>query len=1112
MRASIAPQYHSSNVASKALTKVRPSISSVTVVTGDGGGFHSSVCAKREVEPRVFGASWLRVSGTHLLPRCQTTETGKGQGTPSPSTVQYVCTHGYKLKHLQAELVPRQLDSLSQFHLQLLPVPVKVQSCHPGRGHSWQWGSPAVIGGVRGCIRLLHLPRVVLRSNSIRHGHCGRLVVSVSVILPQSVEDLEPPVNCGALGRNFLPPDVVLFLVAKLLHVEAAGNPKARALRNSPLGVSNTGPPGRVSPVSPLPSCSFRAGATSRSSVSSPHPPGQTSPAPLTVKGALRLVDVLGRAAGGRCCVGKRTRGFSRDGETKQGSPAAILDSSLSARRANERLCRLRVSERTGLSSHGAPTRPDITGRGSVVVEKEEEEVVEVGSRGVLPSPSHSEDRKEVVKFIYVVIILVFDLIHPSIIRRMSGSRPQQSGGGASSVPGTSSSSSSTGGSGSNAVTSNGPASGNVVPSRTLGATNEAGSFASLTSRPSASSGSRKKSLHQAPLYNGLLNSYEDKSNDFVCPICFEMIEEAHMTNFKCIRQSLEDSNRCPKCNYIVDNVDQLYPNFLVNELILKQKQRSEEKRLKLDHPNWPRWQVFQDILSPDQENLDLANVNLMLELLVQKKKQLEAESQAAQRQILMEFLKEARRNKREQLDQLQKELNFLEEDIKRVEDVSGISSPTMEAECTVPNVEAPSLASSIIEPPDYNQTPGFGATTPVKRQTWYNSTLASRRKRLTAHFEDLEQCYFSNKMSRITDEGRNLNQLEDFMECLSKFTRYNTVRPLATLSYASDLYNGSSIVSSIEFDRDCDYFAIAGVTKKIKVFEYGTVIQDAVDIHYPVNEMTCNSKISCISWSSYHKNLLASSDYEGTVILWDGFTGQRSKVYQEHEKRCWSVDFNLMDPKLLASGSDDAKVKLWSTNLDNSVASIEAKANVCCVKFSPTSRYHLAFGCADHCVHYYDLRNTKQPIMVFKGHRKAVSYAKFVNGEEIVSASTDSQLKLWNVNKPHCLRSFKGHINEKNFVGLASNGDYVACGSENNSLYLYYKGLSKTLLTFKFDTVKSVLDKDKKEDDTNEFVSAVCWRALPDGESNVLIAANSQGTIKQDKLGTSSSVKRLPF
>ncbi|XP_066453588.1 E3 ubiquitin-protein ligase COP1 [Eleutherodactylus coqui] len=680
----------------------------------------------------------------------------------------------------------------------------------------------------------------------------------------------------------------------------------------------------------------------------------------------------------------------------------------------------------------------------------------------------------------------------------MSSGRQQLPGPGGGTGPSSSSSSSSA--TPSSSSSSAGPLRPAASSISRLGVT---GNGSALTSSSRAvSSGPRKRPL-PTPLCNGLINSYEDKSNDFVCPICFDMIEEAYMTKcghsfcYKCIHQSLEDNNRCPKCNYVVDNIDHLYPNFLVNELILKQKQRFDDKRLKLDPSNGHRWQILQDLLVTDQDNLDLANVNLMLQLLVQKKRQLEAESHAAQVQILMEFLKVARRNKKEQLEQIQKELSVVEEDIKRVEEMSGLYSPPSE-DSTVPQVDDPSPShSSIIDSTEYSQPPGFSGSSQTKKQPWYNSTLASRRKRLTAHFEDLEQCYFSTRMARVSDDSRTVSQLDEFQECLSKFTRYNSVRPLATLSYASDLYNGSSIVSSIEFDRDCDYFAIAGVTKKIKVYEYGTVIQDAVDIHYPENEMTCNSKISCISWSSYHKNLLASSDYEGTVILWDGFTGQRSKVYQEHEKRCWSVDFNLMDPKLLASGSDDAKVKLWSTNLDNSVASIEAKANVCCVKFSPSSRYHLAFGCADHCVHYYDLRNTKQPIMVFKGHRKAVSYAKFVNGEEIVSASTDSQLKLWNVTRPHCLRSFKGHINEKNFVGLASNGDYIACGSENNSLYLYYKGLSKTLLTFKFDTVKSVLDKDRKEDDTNEFVSAVCWRALPDGESNVLIAANSQGTIK---------------
>ncbi|XP_058017527.1 uncharacterized protein LOC131187273 isoform X2 [Ahaetulla prasina] len=79
-------------------------------------------------------------------------------------------------------------------------------------------------------------------------------------------------------------------------------------------------------------------------------------------------------------------------------------------------------------------------------------------------------------------------------------------------------------------------------------------------------------------------------ANSWLTPICFDMIEEAYMTKcghsfcYKSIHQSLEDNKRCPKCNYVVDNIDHLYPNFLVNELILKQKQRFEAKRFKLDH------------------------------------------------------------------------------------------------------------------------------------------------------------------------------------------------------------------------------------------------------------------------------------------------------------------------------------------------------------------------------------------------------------------------------------------------------------------------------------------------------------------------------------------------
>ena len=40
-----------------------------------------------------------------------------------------------------------------------------------------------------------------------------------------------------------------------------------------------------------------------------------------------------------------------------------------------------------------------------------------------------------------------------------------------------------------------------------------------------------------------------------------------------------------------------------------------------------------------------------------------------------------------------------------------------------------------------------------------------------------------------------------------------------------------------------------------------------------------------------------------------------------------------------------------------------------------------------DHHIHYYDLRRPREPLLVLKGHRKAVSYVRFLNRDELVSA-----------------------------------------------------------------------------------------------------------------------------
>ena len=42
---------------------------------------------------------------------------------------------------------------------------------------------------------------------------------------------------------------------------------------------------------------------------------------------------------------------------------------------------------------------------------------------------------------------------------------------------------------------------------------------------------------------------------------------------------------------------------------------------------------------------------------------------------------------------------------------------------------------------------------------------------------------------------------------------------------------------------------------------------------------------------------------------------------------------------------------------------------------------------------------------------------------------STDNDLRLWEYNEQKTVQIYRGHINEKNFVGLSINQDYIACG-----------------------------------------------------------------------------------
>ncbi|XP_077229169.1 protein SPA1-RELATED 2-like isoform X2 [Tasmannia lanceolata] len=453
----------------------------------------------------------------------------------------------------------------------------------------------------------------------------------------------------------------------------------------------------------------------------------------------------------------------------------------------------------------------------------------------------------------------------------------------------------------------------------------------------------------------------------------------------------------------------------------------------------------------------------------------LSVDEEDSESELLLHFLISLKEQKQEEASMLGENLGCLNSDIEEVERRHSMRTEFL------------SKTNK-----DFNISDEYLLKEPLHEVMPQSSMSRMNESRLMRNINQLENAYFSMRSKILLPEteaaprfdkdilknqGRlspTQNEIEDwcinksptdplgaFFDGIYKYAQYRKFEIRGTLRNG-DLLNSTNVICSLGFDRDEDYFATAGVSKKIKIFEFSSLLSNTADIHYPVIEMSNKSKLSCVCWNNYIKNYLASSDYDGVVQLWDANTGQSFSQYTEHQMRAWSVDFSQVDPMKLASGSDDCSVKLWSINEENCISTIRNVANVCCVQFSSHSTHFLAFGSADYKIFCYDLRNTRVPWCTLAGHGKAVSYVKFLDTETLVSASTDNTLKLWDLNKTissglsttACISTLSGHTNEKNFVGLSVSDGYIACGSETNEgikrisgAYIESKDFEKVLL-----------------------------------------------------------------
>ncbi|KAK9805364.1 hypothetical protein WJX73_007166 [Symbiochloris irregularis] len=575
-------------------------------------------------------------------------------------------------------------------------------------------------------------------------------------------------------------------------------------------------------------------------------------------------------------------------------------------------------------------------------------------------------------------------------------------------------------------------------------------------------------------------------AGEFECSICKSTLQDPFVTScghtfcYACLNTHLQHKNVCPACSSYLSK-DHAFPNFLLGK-VSKQVATEQGAANKAKHK-------LQDILQDAAPSLQAAEVEALLRVLTDRKQDLQQQQQVGSLELLRHFLQHSREHKAQRLQDLQGDLQILDQDIARLQQSSSAigSAGPYQAHLT----EGAGRVLAIKSLQDSLQQ-GLS----LQQLLWSLASQANAGYVQHRLSDDEESSEMAPRQAPQTETYRSFTNPPATTSTSAHAIRVSKRRLASQLKVITHISQtgtrqSTSILSSIDFDRDALHFATAGVSKRISIYDFEAVVGNAgATTHRPTSELLTRSKLSCLAWSAGEAAHMISSDYEGLITLWDVASGNAVSEYEAHERRIWSIDFCKPSPDVFASGSDDGCVRVWSTQLASHVSQIPVKANVCCVSFSPTSAHSLAVASADHNVHLYDLRAPGTPVHVFSGHRKAVSHVQFNGQEQVVSASTDSTLRLWDMRDHAPVRTYSGHVNEKNFVGLSVNGDFIACGSETNEVFVYHSTMSKPLTHRLFAPPAA---QTPAQQDASQFISAVAWRPA----STTLLAASSQGAIR---------------
>jgi len=213
---------------------------------------------------------------------------------------------------------------------------------------------------------------------------------------------------------------------------------------------------------------------------------------------------------------------------------------------------------------------------------------------------------------------------------------------------------------------------------------------------------------------------------------------------------------------------------------------------------------------------------------------------------------------------------------------------------------------------------------------------------------------------------------------------------------------------------------------------------------------------IFALKWNK-SGNYILSAGVDRTTIIWDAETGQHKQQFAFHGAPALDVDWQTDDS--FASCSTDKCIHVCRLGTDKPIKSFQGHTNeVNAIKWDPQGRFlascsddmTLKVWCMDKdtCVH--DLQAHNKEIYTIKWSCTGPGTPNPNANLVLASASFDSTVRLWDVERGDCLHTLTRHKEPVYSVAFSPDGKFLASGSFDKCVHIWSTDTGKLVHSYK--------------------------------------------------------------